>query len=708
MTLLQKVFQFGIGDDLPANEKKRVQLLNIICANWCLIIILFITLDFFIHSKEELIKVVASHLMQFSVLSFILFLQSKKKYKKARGLFILTFFMQCLLLCIYLAPGKYMEFWYLVLPLFALLFLQQPKYHYLALSIALVGFNSPLFLPDLYTTSNYPNTAIISVLFIVVFLIVNYFKRSNVAHETLLEQQKDLALADKVLIENQKTELEALHDFQNQFFINVAHEIRTPLTILNGHVSKLGKESTDKKIKNSVKQIKPQVYKIKRIVDDVLDLTKMESQSFEMKKESILISNFINKVFLSFTSNFENKNINYQFHAPSSHEELIVRCDPVYLERAIGNVLTNALKYTPEGGNVAVGIVSESKGKIQIQIQDSGIGIKNEDLPKVFNRFYQIDNSINRAGGSGIGLAFSREILINHDGSLEVESQEGKGSTFFITLPVHQKTSELSKTIDLADEVEANSEITPILQSDVKVLLVEDQTDMRAYVKNVLQEYKVLEAENGLKALEILEKEGIHYIVTDYMMPQMDGYELVKEIKSRNIDIPILMLTARADSEAKMRMLRLGIDDYLTKPFEEEELLVRISNGLNNFNSRKLFVTENNIEETALPLTPFIEELEQYIADNCTHHYFGMTEISHHFSMSVSSLYRKVKSQTGLSPKALITEVRLQKARRLLDQSPRTNLKELALEVGFKNYTHFNDLYTNRFGTKLSLELERN
>lgn len=704
MTLLRKVFQIGIGDDLPANERKQVRLLNIICANWCLIIILFITLDFFIHSKEELIKVVISHLIQFVHLSVILFLQSKKKYQLARWLFILTFFMQCVSLCTFLAPGKYMEFWYLVLPLFSLLFFQKSIFHYLTLVIALLGFNAPVVFTGLYIGHSYPNTLIISVLFIVIFLIVNYFKRSNITNEALLEKQKDLALQDKLLIENQKKELEALHDFQNQFFINVAHEVRTPLTILNGHVSKLGRESKDQPIRDAIEQIKPQVYKIKRIVDDVLDLTKMESQSFEMKKESIALSNFINKVFLSFSSNFENKKINYQLHSLSANDEITVHADPVYLERAIGNILTNALKYTPEGGDVTISIIVAGVENVQISIQDSGIGIKAEDLPKIFNRFYQIDNSINRSGGSGIGLAFSREIVMNHGGNLEVESQEGAGSSFILTLPIQQEPKTTPCLPPLEEPTIEESATIPVVHSDVKILLVEDQADMRAYIKSVLHEYHVLEAQHGLAALELIEKESVHYIVTDYMMPEMDGHELVKEIKDRNIDTPVLMLTARADSEAKLRMLRLGIDDYLTKPFEEEELLVRIANGLTNFNSRKLFVTENSIEPTETPQTSFIEELEQYIADNCTHHYFGMAEISHQFAMSVSSLYRKVKSLTGLSPKALITEVRLQKARSILEKSPNTNLKELALDVGFKNYTHFSDLYAKRFGMRLSLE----
>lgn len=703
MTLLQKVFQIGISDELTANESKQVRLLNIICANWCLIIILFITLDFFIHSKEDLPRVVGSHLMQFVVLCFILFQQFKKNYDLARALFILSYLTQCILLCNFLAPGKYSEFWYLVLPLFALLFFHDQRLHFISLIIALIGFNTPLLLTDLYAENTYPNTLIITVLFIVIFLIVNYFKRSNVANEALLEEQKDLALQDKILIENQKKELEALHDFQNQFFINVAHEIRTPLTILNGHVSKIEKAQKDEVLKNSVENIKPQVYKIKRIVDDVLDLTKMESQSFEMKMEPIPINDFVNRVFRSFTSNFENKHIRYQLHPLSSHEEMTVDGDPVYLERAIGNILTNALKYTPEGGQVDISISTESDDEIEIQIQDSGIGIKPDDLPKIFNRFYQIDNSINRAGGSGIGLAFSREILINHGGNLEVESEENKGSLFLISLPAKPSSSP-SSSENLKPEKQIQSPAAhATIHSDIKVLLVEDQADMRDYLKSVLSVHTVVEAKHGLEALEILEKEKVDFIVTDYMMPEMDGHALVAEIKKKDIDLPILMLTARADSEAKIKMLRLGIDDYLTKPFEEEELLIRIENGLKNYNSRKLFVTENSMDETATSQTPFIEELEQYIAENCTHHYFGMMEISHHFAMSVSSLYRKVKALTGLSPKALITEVRLKKARNILEHAPHTNLKELALEVGFKNYTHFNELYSKRFGTKLIL-----
>ena len=704
MSIIIKLIEGGVYEGLPRSEVKKIRLLNIICLNWCAVIIVFIFIDFYIHTTEDLIKVAATHVLQFGMLITVHLLQRRRKYTLARTLFMMGFLIQCVAFCNFLIVGQYIEYWYILLPLFALLFINDRRQHFFYLAIAIFGLILPAtFLKSTYPEGAFPNPAIISVLFVVIFLVVDHFKRSNLKSESNLEQQRNLALKDKVLIESQKQELQKLNDFQNQFFINVAHEIRTPLTILKGNTYKLEKSvaapSTDQR--DTFVVLKKQTGKIQRIVDDILDLTRMESDSFELKKEKIQLSDFVAKNFLTFSSNFESKQIDYQLKDLKKGQSALLDGDATYLERAFNNLLSNALKYTNTGGEVTV-TVDESEGQVIWKVEDTGLGIKEEDLAKIFNRFYQAENSINRSGGSGIGLAFTREVILMHGGDVTVESQLGIGSVFKVILPVSLVSYGVLETIDMTVDIVEKDKQTVANEGKLKVLLVEDQADMRQYVKGVLSPYEVLEAENGMVALEILSRETVRFIVTDYMMPNMDGHELVKELKGKQIDIPILLLTARSDQEAKTRMLRLGVDDYLTKPFEEEELLIRIENGLKRHEKWKEYLTVEQIPKIESRQSLFIGELEAFTERNCASQFFGIPEISEHFALSVSSLYRRVKSTTGMNPKAFITEVKLQKARKIVEEGKTNSLKEIAADVGFTNYSYFQNLYRERFGTDLS------
>jgi len=382
--------------------------------------------------------------------------------------------------------------------------------------------------------------------------------------------------------------------------------------------------------------------------------------------------------------------------------------DVLYLERAINNIIVNALKYTPKKGRVTI-VLEKANNKVHFSIKDTGIGIKEEDIDLICNRFYQVNNDINKTGGSGIGLAFSKEIIELHTGKLKIYSKPNKGSCFTIIFPQTEAGEIRSKvydTIDVPIKVKPEEVKVKITnQKGLNFLIVDDNFEMRAYLKRILQKYNCIEAENGQEALDILSTQKIDFVLTDYMMPVINGLELIKRIKEKEMNVPILMLTARTDSKSKLNVLRLGIDDYLNKPFEKEELLIRIENAFYNHKNRNEFILNESVpKKELLDNNKWINDLRNYIYKECSNASMTQDDIAIHFKISKSSLHRKIKSETGLTPNALITEIKFQKARWLVEQNPTILLKTLALEVGYSHTTYFSKKYEQRFGIKPILE----
>jgi signal transduction histidine kinase/DNA-binding response OmpR family regulator len=575
----------------------------------------------------------------------------------------------------------------------SLLFFDEKKVYYFFLGLVLITITLSISYFQFYG-ENFLISPSLQIIFILVFLLFSYFKNLNVKNEKLLLKQKD--------------ELQNLYNFQNQFFINIAHEIRTPLTILKGVVAKIKKVQIDEKIntQGSIATLDRQIIKIEDIVNNVMDLSKMDTENFNLKKKDVFISELLSKVFLSFLSNFQNKSIQYKF-IDNTDKQIVLYADSLYLEKAINNLIHNALKYTNKNGTVKVILSQENNQKILIKIQDSGIGIEPTEFESIFNRFYQAENSINRSGGSGIGLAFSKEIINKHNGSISVVSNLDKGTIFSVLIPIkaHLKEESIVENVDVVGSLKNNKSFHKNINSKaITILLVEDHLEMRTYLKEVLKKYNIIEASDGLEALELLKNNIIHYILSDYMMPNMDGYEFVKTLREKKIELPVLILTARSDMEARLGMLRLGIDDYLTKPFEEEELLTRINNGLQNNFNRLQFIEEDSIlneldyhSDLEPASLKFIKDIQGYIEENCAEQSFNVIDLCDEFALSQSSLYRKIKRLTGMNIKALITEVRLLKANKLVNKDSKT-IKEASLKVGFINHPHFLKLYKKRFG----------
>lgn len=670
---MEKLIQLGVYKDLSLHEKKKVRLLNILVFVLLIFKVLFISIDF----TQGKTSFVLGHSIDVFNCALILFLQKKRRYVSARWLYICVLFFSIAMFAFYLQPDSLYEYLFLILPAVGLIFFDRKPATLGILIFCMTSFVVPnlvlQFSPKLLV---WPGTKL--ALFISIYVIVDYFKKLNKENEDELR--------------NQKEELSKVYERQNQFFINVAHEIRTPLTIIQGKNQRLLNGLKGTEWEKHTLSIHENNNKIKTLVDDIMDLSKIDNDSFHLNKEEINIDRLILKTCSSFETNFEQKDIKL-FLKNGSKDAVIIYADAKYLERAIGNLFTNALKYTPVGHSVH--ITTEDLGsEFKITVKDTGIGIRKEEVDKIFNRFYQVKNDINLSGGSGIGLAFTKEIIQLHRGSILLESAIDLGTKIEIRLPIlHRKTSSNSLEVDIKEDSQVNTRKTKY-----KILLVEDNVSMRSYLKEVLVNYHVSLAEDGLNALNLLKAQSFDLVITDFMMPKMNGYNLVKNLKEQGYHLPVIMITAIKDDQTKLDMLRLGIDDYLEKPFLEAELLARIDHSLVNYaSSIEIYPPENKDVSDS----EFIKKVKYYIWENCSASSFSKDDLLHHFGLSSSTFLRRIKSESGLSPNKIITEVRLQKAKKIVYEQEDWNAKSILSEIGWTNVTYFYDKYQERFGIDL-------
>lgn len=678
--LFQEYISIGADENTSINDLKKIQLLHIFCNTWHLFSILSII--------EDLIRNRLTFFICFCYMTMITLvitvqvLLSKQKTTTAGLLFISNIFIIVLIFCNYIYPGELLEYYLLLPPSIGLIYIDNKKINITILMLCLFA----LFLPNLLF-KHYPisilNNMNPSFLFFSFFIVVSYFKNLNFRNEKILEAKTK--------------ELEELDQFKSQFFTNISHEIRTPLTIVNGYIAELEEDSSKaKEIKQSVKK---QVLKITNIVDSVLDLAKMQTSNFSLQLKSTNVSELLRKQFVNFESLFSQKNID--FHLENTKMDYYSLIDPVLFEKAINNLIINALKYTDKG-KVNIICTTESNQLI-VKITDTGVGIADVNSESVFNRFYQVNNDINKSGGSGIGLAFCKEIIDLHQGTISLKSELNKGSEFTIKIPLEKCLSTIIDKESFAinkEEKTASLKVikTPKIKSHF--LIIDDSYDMRKYLRSILPNYNCLEASNGIEALEIISKYKVDFIITDYMMPKLNGYELVKQLDRNKNNIPIIMLTAKTDMETKLDVLKLGIDDYITKPFHKNELLARIDNCTKNFTAQKIYNENNHKEIKSSEEDKFIAKLKDYIIKNSENTSLNQEIIAYEFKISKSSFYRKIKSTTGLTPNNFIREVRLQKAYSIIQKDSNINLKELASKVGFQHTSYFSKVYENRFGIK--------
>ena len=528
--------------------------------------------------------------------------------------------------------------------------------------------------------------------------------------------------------EMSKFEAKKLHEvdeMKSTFFANISHEFRTPLTLILGPVKEFINNEKDTKKKEELSIIYKSADRLNGLVNQLLDLSTLEAGKMKLETTSEDVIPLLKGLVLSFASLAERKKIQLNFN--SNLSELEVYLDRDKIEKIMSNLLSNAFKFTPEGGTINVD-VNKSELNVEIIIYDNGIGISEDRLGNIFNRFYQVDGSRNREHeGTGIGLALTKELVELHKGTIEVVSGEGKGTTFTIKLPLgkdHLKPGEvceekkekekiISPDSDLIpDEEKQGEKIDIAIYTDKEkplLLIVEDNADVRNYIKGYLgKEYRLLEAKDGEDGLNKAFEHIPDLIVSDVMMPKLDGFQFCENIKTdeRTSHIPLILLTAKASGQDKIEGLETGADDYIMKPFDAKELKVRVKNLIDQ---RKKIIyhykSQGSFEISNLNITSkdkkFITKAIEIINNHISDENFDVNTFAKEIGLSRVQLHRKLVALIGHSPGDVIRLVRLTKAAKLI-QSKFGNISEIALEVGFNNPANFAKAFRIQFGTSPS------
>lgn len=521
--------------------------------------------------------------------------------------------------------------------------------------------------------------------------------------------KRELA-AQNALIREQSEHLKNLDLAKSRFFANVSHELRTPLTLILGPIQTLlkGGQLSEKQTK-LLKTADQSGQQLHELVNEILDLQKLEMSKMETNLQPVALGPFFKNQFSQFESLAERKGISFIYET-TIDDTFAAHIDPAKCRQILNNLLSNAFKFTPQGGHIRASL-SANAGMLKLEVADSGPGIHPEDLPHVFDRFFQTSRPDKPAeGGTGIGLALCREYSRLFGGDIEVESALWKGAVFRVWWPVElaERVQPSVFNFQFSGDSREAPEIPSVQDgSKATILVVEDNPELQDYMRLILAEkYNVITAGNGQEALQKLASSttgrvGVGAILSDLMMPVMDGFQLLEKLKSDDATrhIPVVMLTARAEARDKLKALRIGVDDYLTKPFDEEELLVRIENLLNNQAARFQDVPG---EAAALAMSAadreWLERFEAFVQKNLSNSILSIPMLADEFAMSESTLLRQLRRLTGLTPVQYLQEVRLDKARQLLEDRTYDSVARVAAEAGYSDARGFSRSFKQRFG----------
>ncbi len=517
-----------------------------------------------------------------------------------------------------------------------------------------------------------------------------------------------------------------LDQLKTRFFTNISHEFRTPLTLILGPLEQMYEDSFNGNTREVMAVMLRNSKRLLNLINQLLDFSKLDAGGVNLQASQEEMVQFTRTLFSGFESAAKSRQISYTFQ--SNREVITCYIDPDLMEKVIINLLSNAFKFTPEKGSIVVKLntgdfnpeVDRGAGVLEICVEDTGQGIEANKIPFVFDRFYQSGHSNTRLReGTGIGLALTKELVELHHGNILVKSAPGVHTSFIVHIPLGSShLSDGEMVIRQSYHVTDTSllEIWPLKDSngsDEKysqenlplVLIVEDNQDMRLYLREILGEYYHLEeADNGDGGLEIALAEIPEVIISDVMMPEMDGYELCRQIKAdeRTSHIPVVLLTARAGEEAKIKGLETGADDYITKPFSPLELRVRVRNLIEN---RKLLAAQyrstHSIYPTVGPINSlddrFLKRVTQIVDQHRSDADYTIEEFAREIGMSRSQLHRKLKALTGQTATDFIRTYRLKYSRMLMEQDY-DNIAQIAYECGFKNPSYFTECFKKQFG----------
>ena len=523
---------------------------------------------------------------------------------------------------------------------------------------------------------------------------------------------KNLQLQEETF--QKKKEAEKLHELdriKTEFFTNISHEFRTPLTLILGPLEKLMTEDQVKDAQPQYNLIYKNATKLLSLINQLLDLSSIDAGKMKLEVESADIINFIKGILASFQPMAESKNISINFR--SDENTLEIYFDKEKIEKIISNLLSNALKFTGENGHIVISVL-KSKDYIEISVEDDGIGIEQEDIKNIFSRFYKAKSSAIQEG-TGIGLALVKELIELHHGSIAVESKLNEGTKFNIKIPAGEELYkgeivEKKHEVELKPRKYERQKVEEKVEEEKndnapKILIVEDNKDLQKFIKeNIGKEYSVFEASDGKDGLEKSFEIIPDLIISDIKMPEMDGIEFCEKIKTdeRTSHIPVILLTARSTLENKLEGLETGADDYITKPFRIQELQVRVGNLVEQRKKlRQRFRKEMLLEPKDIAITSsdekFLIRILEILEQNYSNEDFTADEFSKKAGLSRMQLHRKLQALTDQSASEFIRNFRLKRAMKLLS-AKKGNISEIAFEVGFNNPSYFTECFKVLFG----------
>ncbi len=534
-----------------------------------------------------------------------------------------------------------------------------------------------------------------------------YRIKENEAEKQQVFLELQTAENTKKINELEYQKLQEINQFKDRFYTNITHEFRTPLTVINGMASHIkGKYDKESRL------IRRNSQNILHLVNQMLDLSKIESGALQIEYQNSDIVAFLQMEMEAYIVLATSNNIRLHFY--SNEANLTMDFDPQKLRHIVANLLSNAIKFIDKGGHITVHLqkrTMQNKSVFEFEISDTGVGIPDDKLPFIFDRFYQVDNSNTRLGeGTGIGLALTKELVEMMKGEIHVSSTIGKGTTFIIRLPITQNAPQRDKDgmTDASNFLASSTTVNfPVLENiDHPIaLIIEDNEDVIQYLVTCLQDhFRILTAINGEEGIRVAKEHLPNIIISDVMMPKVDGYEVTKQLKAdeRTSHIPIVLLTAKADHTSKLEGLEAGADAYLDKPFDKGELMIRLEKLIEIRKKLQAHYARQNPmratkEEQLSKETVFLQKIRNYIEKRLDDSEYGVDALAKDMFLSRQQLYRKVKALTGKSVAVYMRLIRLHFAKQLL-QNTHLRVNEVAYRVGFNEPSYFSKCYIEAFG----------
>ena len=547
----------------------------------------------------------------------------------------------------------------------------------------------------------------------VIYFILGVMLLWYIVNFNLRKQKREFINEQHV---HEAKQLHEMDEMKFRFFTNISHEFRTPLTLIVSPVEKLLQEAKSEEEKSLLSIVQRNAYGLLELVNQLLDFRKLDVQKDTLNISVGDVVAFVKDICYSFTELANKKSINFSFS--TSVSELRTEFDPEKMKKIVTNLLSNAFKFTPNNGKIDVNIglvqqINDDKQLLKISVSDSGIGIPAKDLERIFERFYRVENPENgHQTGTGVGLHIVSEYVKLHGGDIGVESELGKGSIFTMSIPVTQHMQEEIISQNSSDDIlieEQTPEEEAIIEEHRKklplMLVVDDNEDFRNFISALFTEnYRILKAEDGEVALQMILDKMPDLIICDVMMPKMDGFELCRLVKQdiRISHIPIILLTAKAGDENKYRGLEAGAEDYIAKPFNMEMLSLKVSRIIERQKKtreqfkHKVDITTTDVEITSMDVK-FVKKAVALVEANISSSEFLVEDLCREMGMSRVYFYKKILSLTDKTPSEFIRFIRLKRAAELLEKS-QLFVNEVAYQVGFNDPKYFRKYFKDEFG----------